>query len=187
MIQVDMERGLYDWGRKPPRKKDGSLVVNKARILKDLGVTPDYHDAKHRIWENPHYLRLLKEERRRRDLGISDMVAEVEKQVAPLNTTYVAIDKHISAIFEAGPDPDGDLGLRPRDYVHEGLAVMKHIEEQEGRSASLKAQGLDAVIAAVGANISGAMVGEARELLQQARELQDSRLRHVIEGQLDED
>jgi hypothetical protein len=188
ILYADQKRGLYDWGdRKPPKNKDGSPRVVKTEILVRLGLDPRGHNLNERVWSHPEFLRLLNEEERRRDMGIANMVAEVEKEIAPLNVTYVAIDKHIKAIFERGPDSDDPECLSPKDYVHEGLAVMKHIEEQEGRSASLNAQGLDAVIAAVGANITGDMVSQARELLVQSRALQDRRLAHVIEGSCEDD
>ena len=186
VLLVDQKRGLFDWGeRKPPkRRKDGSYPIVKNVILERIGVDPRGHNLNERVWNHPEFLKMVKEEERRRDMGIANMVAEVEKEVAPLNQTYLAIDKNIKAIFERGPDSEDPECLSPKDYVHEGLAIMKHIEEQEGRSASLNAQGLDAVIAAVGANITGEMVGQARELLKQSRELQDKRLAHVIEGEL---
>ena len=55
LIWVDMERGLYEWGKKPPKNKDGSYRVVKSQILKDCGISRDYHDQKGRIWENPHF------------------------------------------------------------------------------------------------------------------------------------
>ena len=185
IVQVDMERGLYDWGRKAPRNPDGTYRVVRKQILREVGVSPEAHDARKRIWENPSYEKLVRQERSRRDIGIRDMMAEVEKAVGPLHETRLIIEKHLKDIFERGPDSEDPDCLSPKDYVHESLALIRYIDETEGRFESVKVQGLETVLAAVGANVSQNMTDQALQLVKEYRALQDAKLANVIDGEVD--
>jgi|SRR5665647_804567 len=191
MLWCDMERGLYDWGtKKSPRNKDGSYRVVKAQILKDCDITTEYRDARGRIWQNPTFLSLVTQENRRRDLGITDMVEEMEKVTGPLIELRTKMQENVANVFQIAPDADDPLALSPKDYVSQALGWSRYIDELTGRGESQKQQGIEAVMGALVQNsqITGNMVDQALELVKEHRKLQDAKLAHagmLIDGEVE--
>jgi hypothetical protein len=182
MIWCDMERGLYDWGtRKPPKNADGTLLVVKKQILKDCGITTNYGLASQRIWQNPVFLSLVDKENRRRDLGITSMVEEIEKVTGPLIELRTKMQENVAAVFEKAPDDDDPEALSPKDYVSQALGWSRYIDELTGRGESQKQQGIEAVMGALVQRdqITGNMVDQALELVKEHRRLQDAKLVHA--------
>ncbi len=185
---IDMERGLYwtERGIKKKPNKDGTYPVVKRQILKDLGITVDYHDAKGRIWENPDFLKCLADERRRRDLGLACVTKEIEKVVGPLHETRAKVIENVKTIFERPPDAEDPEALSPKDYVSSALQWIKYIDETEGRTESAKQQTLENIMAdmAQANRVSTEMMGSAFELLKQYRDEQDKKLGMLVEGEI---
>lgn len=187
-ILVDMERGLYwtEHGIKKKPGKDGIYPVVKRQILKDLGITTDYHDAKNRIWENPEFLQCVADERRRRDLGLMTVTKELEKVTGPLHETREKVISNVKTIFERPPDAEDPEALSPKDYVSSALQWIKYIDETEGRSEAKKQETLEAIMADMAATsrVSTEMMGDAMDLLKQYRDEQDKKLGMLVEGEL---
>lgn len=186
-----MERGLYEFAKPRKQRKDGTYPVVKTQILKDLDISVDYHDQKKRIWDNPYFLRAVEKERRRRDLGIANVVKEIEAIHGPLHKVREDIQKNMAEVFSKPPDADDPEALSPRDYVSQGMSVIRYIDETEGRTEAAKAAGIEGIMAdmATTNRVNAEMMGAAMELLKKRREEQDKRLEMagVIDGELVDD
>lgn len=185
VIWCDMERGLYPWPGKAPRTTQGELRVVKRQILKDLDISNDYHDQKGRIWENPEFLKCLALERRRRDVGIVDVVKEIEEYSGPISGIGNTIVSMVKQRLEDDPDE-----LTTKELLQYGPQWIRLGLELEGKLESAKQQGIEHVLTGLVGNqqITSNMLDQALDLLRQSREMQDQSLAHagVIEGQLDE-
>ena len=187
VIWVDMKRGLYDWPKQKKPKADGTYPVVKTQILKDLGLDVNYHNQKVRIWANPHFLRAVELEERRRDLGIANVVKEIEAIHGPLHAVREDIQKNMQDIFSRAPDAEDPTALSPRDYVSQGMAVIRYIDETEGRTEAAKAGGIEHILSEMATTnrVNAEMVGAAFDILKTRRAEQD-RMLGVIEGSAEE-
>jgi len=189
---VDMERGTFDWGeQKPPRKKDGSYLVRHGRILTLCGIQRNYAKASERIWGNPHFLKALEAERRRRDYGLEKVIGEMEAKTGPLRETREKVITTVKEIFARTPDSDDPMALTPREYVREGREWIRYIDEVEGKFEGEKEASIESILAQqAGTNrITAQMMNTAMELLRSHRDDSEKKLRSlgVIEGELEEE
>lgn len=186
-IWCDMERGLYRWSGKVPLNADGSYRVVRKQILRDLGLSPDYRAQRERIWEHPAFLECLAKENRRRDIGIADAVAELEAVTGEGPLTR--LDERLYELAMRGLDEDPEA-LSPKDKISLYLQTHRLRLEMEGKVASVKAQGIEQLLARLSQNqqITGAMVDGAMQLVREYRELQDRKLAAagIIEGALED-
>jgi hypothetical protein len=190
MLWVDMERGLYDWGdEKPPRNGDGSPRVLRSRILSDCGLDPEYSNASSRIWNTPQFEELLQQERSRRDIGISNAVAEIEAVAGPISQMGEEILRKARTIFETDPDADDSQALSPAQYLAEGRQWIRLGLEVEGKLESQRHQTIEEVLAKMTANnqISSKVVEGALQLVAEYRELQDLRLGEIVDAEVLDD
>ncbi len=187
VIWVDMKRGLYDWPKARKPKADGTYPVVKTQILKDLDLDVNYHNQKVRIWANPYFLRAVELEERRRDLGIANVVKEIEAIHGPLHKVREDIQKNMQDIFSRPPDAEDPQALSPRDYVSQGMSVIRYIDETEGRTEAAKAGGIEHIMSEMATTnrVNAEMVGAAFEILKTRRAEQD-RMLGVIEGSAEE-
>lgn len=184
MLWADQQRGIYPWPKPKKPKADGTYPVVKSQILKDLGITTDYHNQRQRIWENPFFLKALEVENRRRDLGIEKVTKEIEKVVGPLHETRSKVIDNVKKVFEREPDEEDPLALSPQQYVKEGREWIRYIDETEGRTESEKEQTIDHIMSDMARTnrVNAEMIGEAMGLLTSHRREQDERLSVYIEG-----
>ena len=186
-IWCDMERGLYDWGGRPPRNGDGSYRVVRKQILRDLGLSPDYRAQRERIWEHPAFLECLAREKRRRDTGIADAVAELRSVTGEGPLTRLDERLYELAIRDLDEDPEA---LSVKDKISLYLQTHRLRLELEGKVASVKEQGVEQLLARLSQNnqITASMVDGAMQLVREYPELQDRRLAEagIIEGALEE-
>ncbi len=188
-IWVDMERGLYDWGeKKPPRNGDGSLRVVKSQILKDLDITVDYHNARERVWQNPHFQRAVEIENRRRDVGIADVIKEIEAVSGPISELG---DSLIGLLKERiREDPDD---ISTKELLQYGPGWVKLGLEIEGRLESQKEAGIGHVLLTVAGGerpkITVNMVDDVHGIILEYRKRQDRELESagIIEGELEDE
>jgi hypothetical protein len=186
VIWVDMERGLY---RMPdgtiPRHRDGTFRVVKAQIMRDVGLTTNYHDQKNRIWENPQFLSALDKERLRRDHGISTALERIEKNTGPV--TLIA-DKIVDTIKRRLDDDEEELTTK--ELLQYGPAWIKLGLELEGKGESERQAGIEAILAeqAQTNRLNAEMVKDAVGLLQKFRAQQDATLAAagIIDGEAEE-
>lgn len=187
MLYVDMERGLYDWEsvRDGRRYKRGSTIVMKSRILKDCGITTDYHDQVARIWNNPDFLKLVERERARRDHAIVDVIHDIEEISGPIKGIGDVLVGLISERLKSDPNE-----LSTRELLQYGPQWVRLGLEVEGRLESQKQQGIEHVLATVsqGNKVTSTMLDQALDLVKEYRELQDRKLTNAgfIDGELDE-
>lgn len=187
MLYVDMERGLYPWSGTPPRNADGSPRVVKKQILLDCEISPKYPQQNKYIWGHPDFVKLVEMERRRRDTGIVDVVAEIEKASGPLIDLEKTIHKHVRETFEKGPQADAEDGLTYNQYVTQALSWTRYLDEATGRVKSQEEQAIQQVLAHLSQNeqITHSMVSQALELVDEYRKSQDRQLAHA--GFIDHD
>lgn len=189
-IWVDMERGIYPWEGKPPRHRDGRSRVVKGQIMKDLGIT-GYTGGQGKIWNSPQFLKCLEDEKRRRDLGLADVIGQMEVQTGPLHETRQKVIDNVKLIFERAPDSEDPTALSPQQYVKEGREWIRYIDEIEGRFEGQKQNTIESILAeqAQTNRISAEMMGGAMELLADYRRNQDRRLAAMgaIEGEAEEE
>lgn len=190
-IYVDMERGTFDWGeKKPPRKKDGSYLVRTGLILTLMGKSPNYKSAHENIWNNPHFLRALEAERRRRDYGLEKVIHELEAKTGPLRETRDKVITTVKDIFDRVPDSEDPMALTPQQYVREGREWIRYIDEVEGKFEGEKEATIESILAQqAGTNrITAQMMNTAMELLRSHRDDSERKLRSmgVIEGSAEE-
>jgi len=190
VIYVDMKRGLYDWGdRKAPRHGDGSYRVLKKQVLEDCSISPQYGGGKQTalIWENPEFLSLVKNEERRRDNSMGDVIGEIEGIKGPLTLMGEKIVSHVVEIFERPPDKEDPLALSPAEYVRLGKEWFHEGLEVEGKLGSEKQKAIGQVLSILSQNqqITDKMVDQALTLVKEHRQLTDRLLEDaVIEGEL---
>lgn len=186
-IYVDMERGLYDWGgRKQPKGKDGNNRIVKAQILRDCGKDTNQRKATERIWENPEFLGLLEDERRRRDTAITSVVREIEAVAGPLIELRTKMQENVQSVFERAPDDEDPLALSPHQYVTDGLAWCRYIDELTGRTKSQSEQAIQSVVSelAQANKITAGIAREVLDLSNQYREQLGEQLAGVLDGEL---
>lgn len=183
MLWVDMERGLYRWEGKQPRNGDGSYRVVKQQILKDCGITESYGQAGQKIWNNKVFLDLVEKERRRRDIGIADAVAELEEVTGPLTQMGESIIAKVADIFAREPDKEDPTALSPAEYVRLGREWFHEALEVEGKVSSEKQKGIETVLAQLykGQQVTETMMQGALQLVKEYRELQDRKLANVVD------
>lgn len=184
MLYVDMERGLYRFpDGKQPRHKDGRYRVVKQQILKDCGITESYGQAGTKIWNNPQFLALVEKERRRRDIGIADAVAELDEVTGPLTEMGETIIARVADIFSREPDKDDPTALSPAEYVRLGREWFHEALEVEGKLGSEKQKGIEAVLSQLykGQQVTDTMLQGAMQLVREYRELQDRKLADVVD------
>lgn len=181
MLYVDMERGLYEWQGTPPRNGDGSPRVVKRQILLDCDISPKYPQQNKYIWEHPDFVSLVEMERRRRDTGIAEVVKEIEATSGPLIDFQKTIHQNVRDIFERPPDSEDPEALSPKDYVAQGLAWSRYLDEASGRTKSQEEQAIQSVLAHLSQNeqITHSMVSQALELVDEYRKSQDRQLAHA--------
>lgn len=188
-LWVDMERGIYRWEGKAPRNGDGSYRIVKKQILRDCGITVGYGQAGSRIWNSPDFLELLDKERRRRDLGMSivlaDVAGELEQVKGPLTVMGDEIIAKVAAIFAREPDSEDPQALSPAQYVKLGREWFHEALEVEGKISSEKQKGIEAVMMQLykGQQVTESMLSTAMELVHEYRELQDRTLANVVDGE----
>ena len=180
-IWCDMERGLYDWGKKTPMNSDGSYRVVKSQILKDCGVTSSYAGAAHRIWGSEEFIEALAKENHNRDLGISNAVAEIEAIKGPLMQMSDNIVSEVKRIFDRPADKEDPLALSPAEYVRLGREWFHEAIEVEGKLESGKQQGIETVMEklAQGNQVTSHMLDVAMDLLAEHRRMQDVKIAKV--------
>lgn len=178
-IWVDQERGLYDWGeKKRPLDGDGKPRVVKSQILIDCGMDPSQRDASKRIWRNTEFLKLLDKERRRRDVAIVDVVHEIEAVAGPLIQLRTKMQEHVQNVFLREPDDEDPLALSPHQYVTDGLAWCKYIDELTGRTKSQSEVAIQNVVGELVEQnkITAGIASEALGLIDKYRSQQDKQL-----------
>lgn len=177
-LWVDMERGIYNWGEnKPPRHRDGSYRVVKAQILKDLGLTTDYHNAKERIWENPTFLECVKRECQRRDHGIVDVIHEIEAVSGPIS----GIGNRIVELLQERLRDGNEEELSTKELLQYGPGWVKLGLELEGKLESQKEAGIEYVLGKVAQKdqVTNNMLDSALSLVKEYRMLQDRKLENM--------
>ena len=181
MLMVDMRRGLYPWPGKPPMNGDGSYRVVKNQILKDCNISPTRSKQRVDIWENPEFLRLVKQEEDRRDHAMQDVVGEIEAIKGPLMLMGDKIIAKVADIFEREPDDDDPTALSPAQYVKLGREWFHEALEVEGKLGSAKQNGIEQVLATLAQNnqVSSTMVDQALSLVREHRALQDRKMAHA--------
>lgn len=183
VIYVDQERGTYDWGDKPqPRTKSGEFRVVKQQILRDLGLTKDYHDARNALWENPKFKQALGAERLRRDHGLIEVAQEMQLAGTPVSGIGNRIVEMVSERLEADPDE-----LSTKELLQYGPQWVRLGLELDGKVRGVQTQKIEMILQKVENKLDPEMLADVMEKIKAHNVEKQKRLGMLVEGECDED